>query len=138
MTLVQIEQCLGMYRTATLTAHTPLIILSVYKYMWNIYNCTNTNNPLIILSVYRWNECILHWLYSLSINMWNIYNCTITNNPLIKLSVYKKNKCILHWLFSLSINICINIVMCNKHILMQLWVWNGRLYIITVRKGYID
>ena len=36
MTLVQIEQCLGMYRTATLTAHTPLIILSVYKYVEHI------------------------------------------------------------------------------------------------------
>ena len=37
MTLVQIVQCLGMYRTATPTAHTPLIIPSVYKYMFGIY-----------------------------------------------------------------------------------------------------
>ena len=53
MTLVQIVQCLGMYRTATLTAHTPLIILSVYEYMWNIYNYTITNNPFFILIVYK-------------------------------------------------------------------------------------
>ena len=55
MTLVQIVQCLGMYRTATLTALTPLIILSVYEYMWNIYNYIITNN--------------LSFLYSLSIKI---------------------------------------------------------------------
>ena len=53
MTLVQIVQCLGMYRMATLTALTPLIILSVYEYMWNIYNYTITNNPFFILIVYK-------------------------------------------------------------------------------------